>query len=291
LTGRAGGRGYAIDSGAETNTSTPKSILQERAAKDRLKKKVAETKATKLTKPQHIAVRKTNGPGEYSTMRPISDVGKRDELGVDNITRGGDITQGKYITRYEDITQIKADAPFDEPSKNDNTMLQNFAYESIGAAKVNGSPQRSPQRSKPKRSPLSDVIRVTQQNRSAYADNDGSLSEFTNQSEMSTTNNDSAISTDASQLSSKASLASDRGRKTNLRRKNNQPEPTAPTTEEEDIIEVIGSFAADAGCQVFEAFESIANMIAGTDEYANAKTNNVPFDEDVAIEVEYVEKK
>jgi len=280
LTGRS--RGNALISGAETNMSAAKSILQEKAAKDRLKKRLAETKATK---PHHIAVGEMNDPGEHSNIRPISVGGKRDEFVADNITQGEDITQGKYITSDEDIAQIKADAPFDEPTKNDNAVesrafsnqLQNSAFASIDKAKKNGSSNNSPKRSKPKkskpkRSPLSDVIRVTQQDKSAYNDNDGSLSEFTNQSEMnSMTNTGSVISTDASQLSSKASMTSDRGRKTNGQRKNDQPEPTAPKAEEEDIIEVLGSLAADAGCQVFEAFESLANVIMGKDE--DAKKN------------------
>lgn len=300
LTGRS--RGNANNLGAETNMKTATSILQEKAAKDRLKKRLAETKATK---PQHIAVGKMNDAVEHSTMRPISVVGKRDELGANNnITRGADITQGKYITIDDDIAQIKADAPFDEPIKDGNTeesrassnQLQNFAFASIDKAKINGLNNKSPQRSKPKRSklkksnpkksPLSDVIRVTQQDKSAYSDNDGSLSEFTNQSDMnSMTNKDSVISTDASQLSSKASLRSDLGRKTYGQKKNYQPEPAVPKAEEDDIIEAL----ADAGCQVFEAFGSLANVIMGRDEYA--KNTNVPFDEDVAIEVEYVDQK
>lgn len=290
LTGRS--RGNTNYLGAETNMSTAKSILEEKAAKDRLKKKLAETKATKL---QHIAVGEMNVAGEHFNMRPISAVEKKDELGADsitqgaNITQGKDITQSKFITKEEDIAQIKADAPFDEPSKNDD--LQNFEFESLDQAEKNGSNNKFPQRSKPKRSSLSDVIRVTQEDKSAYNDNDGSLSEFTNQSEInSVTNTGSVISTDASQLSSKASMASYRGRKTNAgQRVNDQPEPTAPKAEEEDIIEVLGSYAAEAGCQVFEAFESLANVILGNDEVA--KKPNVPFDEDVAIEVEYVEQK
>ena len=36
---------------------------------------------------------------------------------------------------------------------------------------------------------------------------------------------------------------------------------------------------------------ALANIVMGNDDDANATTKNVPFDEDVAIEVEYVEKE
>eukprot|EP00985_Skeletonema_marinoi_P020726 scaffold12381_cov113-Skeletonema_marinoi.AAC.1 len=271
LTGR-GVSGKAGGSGAETNRSTTKSILRERASKDRLMKKTAETKAPPIaTKAPPIAVGETNDLGEYSTMLSSSVVGKRD-----------------------DITQIKADSPFDEPSKIDNTVestvssnqLRNFAFASIDKVKENhwdnASNQSGSTKDSSQKSQKSDIIRVTQQGRSTYVDTDGSISEFTNQSEMnSTTNTDSVIS----------SLASDRGRRTNGQRKNRQAESAMPIKDEGDFLDTFGSLAVDAGCQVLDAFGALANIVMGNDDDANATTKNVPFDEDVAIEVEYVEKE
>jgi len=264
LTGR-GVSGKAGGSGAETNRSTTKSILRERASKDRLIKKTA---ATLETKAPPIAVGETNDLGEYSTMLSSSVVGKRD-----------------------DITQIKADSPFDEPSKIDNTLestassnqLRNFAFASIDKVKENHWDNASNQSGSTKdSSQKSDIIRVTQQGRSTYVDTDGSISEFTNQSEMnSTTNTDSVIS----------SLASDRGRRTNGQRKNRQAESAMPIKDEGDFLDTFGSLAVDAGCQVLDAFGALANIVMGNDDDGNATTKNVPFDEDVAIEVEYVEKE
>jgi len=264
LTGR-GVSGKAGGSGAETNRSTTKSILRERASKDRLIKKTA---ATLETKAPPIAVGETNDLGEYSTMLSNSVAGKRD-----------------------DITQIKADSPFDEPSKIDNTVestvssnqLRNFAFASIDKVKENHWDNASNQSGSTKdSSQKSDIIRVTQQGKSTYVDTDGSISEFTNQSEMnSTTNTDSVIS----------SLASDRGRRTNGQRKNRQAESAMPIKDEGDFLDTFGSLAVDAGCQVLDAFGALANIVMGNDDDANIKTKNVPFDEDVAIEVEYVEKE
>ncbi|KAK1734751.1 hypothetical protein QTG54_014624 [Skeletonema marinoi] len=267
LTGR-GVSGKAGGSGAETNRSTTKSILRERASKDRLIKKTA---ATLETKAPPIAVGETNDLGEYSTMLSNSVVGKRD-----------------------DITQIKADSPFDEPSKIDNTVestvssnqLRNFAFASIDKVKENhwdnASNQSGSTKDSSQKSQKSDIIRVTQQGKSTYVDTDGSISEFTNQSEMnSTTNTDSVIS----------SLASDRGRRTNGQRKNRQAESAMPIKDEGDFLDTFGSLAVDAGCQVLDAFGALANIVMGNDDDANATTKNVPFDEDVAIEVEYVEKE
>jgi len=271
LTGR-GVSGKAGGSGAETNRSTTKSILRERASKDMLMKKTAETKAPPIaTKAPPIAMGETNDLGEYSTMLSSSVVGKRD-----------------------DITQIKADSPFDEPSKIDNTVestvssnqLRNFAFASIDKVKENhwdnASNQSGSTKDSSQKSQKSDIIRVTQQGRSTYVDTDGSISEFTNQSEMnSTTNTDSVIS----------SLASDRGRRTNGQRKNRQAESAMPIKDEGDFLDTFGSLAVDAGCQVLDAFGALANIVMGNDDDANATTKNVPFDEDVAIEVEYVEKE
>mmetsp|Transcript_3189 Transcript_3189/g.6718 ORF Transcript_3189/g.6718 Transcript_3189/m.6718 type:complete len:589 (+) Transcript_3189:106-1872(+) len=271
LTGR-GVSGKAGGSGAETNRSTTKSILRERASKDMLMKKTAETKAPPIaTKAPPIAMGETNDLGEYSTMLSSSVVGKRD-----------------------DITQIKADSPFDEPSKIDNTLestvssnqLRNFAFASIDKVKENhwdnASNQSGSTKDSSQKSQKSDIIRVTQQGRSTYVDTDGSISEFTNQSEMnSTTNTDSVIS----------SLASDRGRRTNGQRKNRQAESAMPIKDEGDFLDTFGSLAVDAGCQVLDAFGALANIVMGNDDDANATTKNVPFDEDVAIEVEYVEKE
>ena len=267
LTGR-GVSGKAGGSGAETNRSTTKSILRERASKDRLIKKTA---ATLETKAPPIAVGETNDLGEYSTMLSNSVVGKRD-----------------------DITQTKADSHFDEPSKIDNTVestvssnqLRNFAFASIDKVKENhwdnASNQSGSTKDSSQKSQKSDIIRVTQQGRSTYVDTDGSISEFTNQSEMnSTTNTDSVIS----------SLASDRGRRTNGQRKNRQAESAMPIKDEGDFLDTFGSLAVDAGCQVLDAFGALANIVMGNDDDANATTKNVPFDEDVAIEVEYVEKE
>ena len=267
LTGR-GVSGKAGGSGAETNRSTTKSIIRERASKDRLIKKTA---ATLETKAPPIAVGETNDLGEYSTMLSNSVVGKRD-----------------------DITQTKADSHFDEPSKIDNTVestvssnqLRNFAFASIDKVKENhwdnASNQSGSTKDSSQKSQKSDIIRVTQQGRSTYVDTDGSISEFTNQSEMnSTTNTDSVIS----------SLASDRGRRTNGQRKNRQAESAMPIKDEGDFLDTFGSLAVDAGCQVLDAFGALANIVMGNDDDANATTKNVPFDEDVAIEVEYVEKE
>lgn len=285
LTGRGGVNGNADGAGAEMNRSKAKSILRERAAKDMLQKKTAATMATNAPP---IAV-ETDDLGQYSIMGSISNVGKRDELG-------------------EDITQIKADSPFDEPSKMSNTMestvssdqLRNFAFASIDKVKKNHRDNASQQSGSTKDSTQKsdiDIIRVTQQGRPAYVEYDGSVSEYTNQSEMnSTINNDSVISNDASQLTSKGSLPSNRDRRTHAQRKN-QPK-SVPINEEGDFLEVMGSAAFDAGCQVLdsagcnvlEAFESLADAFIGTED-EKVKANDVPFDEDVAIEVEYVDQK
>jgi len=275
LTGRGGVNGNTDGVGAETNRSKTKSILRERAAKDRLQKQTAATMATKA---HPIAVGEADDLGQYSNMSSISNVGKRDELG-------------------EDITQIKADSPFDEPSnKKNDTMestvssdqLRNFAFASIDKVKENQQDNASRQSGSTKDSskkPDKDVIRVTQQGRPSSFDYDGSVSEYTMNS---TINNDSVISNDASQLTSKGSLPSIRDRKTSAQREN-QPK-SGPVNEEEDFLEVMGSAAFDAGCQVLEAFESLKNTFIGTED-EKVKTNDVPFDEDVAIEVEYVDPK
>ncbi len=275
LTGRGG-----VNSNLE-NRNKAKSILRERAAKDRLQRKLAAANTTNDAQP--FAAGETDELGEYSTVGSFPNVGDRD-----------------------DITQIKADSPFDEPSKINNAMentvspsdqlrdLRENAFASIDKVKENHRDNASQQSGSTKKSlqqkPDKDVIRVTQQVRPAYVEYDGSVSEYTNQSEMnSTINNDSVISNDASH-----SLPSDRDRKTSVQRKN-QPN-SEPKKGEDDFLD-IGSAAFDAGCQVLDAagcnvmaaFESLADVFIGKDE--NVKSDDVPFDEDVAVEVEYVDPK
>ena len=275
LTGRGG-----VNSNLE-NRNKAKSILRERAAKDRLQKKLTAANTTNDAQP--FAAGETDELGEYSTMGSFPNVGDRD-----------------------DITQIKADSPFDEPSKMNNAMentvspsdqlrdLRENAFASIDKVKENHRDNASQQSGSTKNSlqkPDKDVIRVTQQGRPAYVEYDGSVSEYTNQSEMnSTINNDSVISNDASH-----SLPSDRDRKTSVQKKN-QPN-SEPKKGEEDFLDIMGSAAFDAGCQVLDsagcnvmaAFESLADVFIGKDE--NVKSDDVPFDEDVAVEVEYVDPK
>lgn len=276
LTGRGG-----VNSNLE-NRNKAKSILRERAAKDRLQRKLAAANTTNDAQP--FAAGETDELGEYSTVGSFPNVGDRD-----------------------DITQIKADSPFDEPSKINNAMentvspsdqlrdLRENAFASIDKVKENHRDNASQQSGSTKKSlqqkPDKDVIRVTQQVRPAYVEYDGSVSEYTNQSEMnSTINNDSVISNDASH-----SLPSDRDRKTSVQRKN-QPN-SEPKKGEDDFLDIMGSAAFDAGCQVLDAagcnvmaaFESLADVFIGKDE--NVKSDDVPFDEDVAVEVEYVDPK
>lgn len=276
LTGRGG-----VNSNLE-NRNKAKSILRERAAKDRLQRKLAAANTTNDAQP--FAAGETDELGEYSTVGSFPNVGDRD-----------------------DITQIKADSPFDEPSKINNAMentvspsdqlrdLRENAFASIDKVKENHRDNASQQSGSTKNSlqqkPDKDIIRVTQQVRPAYVEYDGSVSEYTNQSEMnSTINNDSVISNDASH-----SLPSDRDRKTSVQRKN-QPN-SEPKKGEDDFLDIMGSAAFDAGCQVLDAagcnvmaaFESLADVFIGKDE--NVKSDDVPFDEDVAVEVEYVDPK
>ena len=300
LTGRGGGNENADGSGVETNRSTAKSILREKAAKDRLKKKTA---AALSSKAPPIAVGEAADLGEYTTKAdglehadffPV--VGKRDELG-------------------EDVTQIKADMPFDEPSKKKNTgdtsnmskgatpdgvnlesivssnQLRNFAFASVDKANENHCDNASQQSETTKASQNSDIISVTEQGKSAHSESGSVLTEFTNQSELNSTSNNggSTISNDVSQLTSKDSLPSDSGRKTNGQRRNPQAKIVAESAQD-NILDTFGALAEDAGCQVLDVFASLSNACRGFYDDVNGTTNGVPFDEDVAIEVEYVER-
>ena len=170
--------------------------------------------------------------------------------------------------RIRTSQQTKADIPFDEPSKE---MLQEISGD---ASKDDCWDNTS------KSSQKSDIIHVTQQ---YHIDHDGSLSEVTNQSEMNSTTTDS--------------LVSDRGRRTIKQKKSPKAKSSIPHNEGigESILDTFGALAEDAGCQVLDAFESFANAFKASyedDDAANrnAATTDAPFDEDVAIEVEYVEK-
>ncbi|KAL7430237.1 hypothetical protein ACHAXM_002072 [Skeletonema potamos] len=299
LTGRGGVHENSDGSGVETIRSTARSILREKAAKDRLKKKTAAALASKALP---VAVGDVDDLGEYTAELKsaggeskqlehadfIPVVGKRGELG-------------------EDITQIKADIPFDEPSKKNNTgdtfdmsnkdaspdevksesivysnQLRNFAFASVDKAKENNWDNASQQPNSTNESSRNsaDFINVTQQDTTATSDNCSLSTDFTNRSEMN-----SAVSNDLSQLTSKDSLSSGKS-----------PQAESAThvknvveVVEGSLVDTFGALAEDAGCQLLDALESLTNACRGIHDGENVKNNDVPFDEDVAIEVEYVE--
>lgn len=303
LTGRGGVNEKSDGLGAETNRSTAKSILQEKAAKDRLKKKTAAALASKAPP---ISVGEMDDLGEYTAERKSTGGESKQLEHADSIP-----VVGKRGELGEDITQIKADMPFDEPSKKNKTddtfdmsskeaspdevklesivssnQLRNFAFASVDKAKENHWDNASQHSESTKESSQNSAkIHVTHQDRSAYSDNGSLSTEFTNHSDMNST-----LSNDVSQLTSKDSLPSDRGKKTNGQRKNPQ---TESDTHKKTVVEVVeGSILdtlEDAGCHVLDAIESLTNAFRGIHN-ENIKTNDVPFDEDVAIEVEYVEQ-
>jgi hypothetical protein len=225
LTGGGGGNGKADDSVAEVNGSMATSILREKASRERLKKKAAAT----LVSTVPIAVGGMDDLGE--------------DLHIDRIPAGN---KGEFD---EDITQIKADMPYDEPNKknksgnNLNTIrnreangdevqlesivssnqLRNFAFASVDKAKANAWDNVSQQiESTNNSSRHSDVVRVTQQGKSNYSDSASLSTEYTNQSTMNSMTNRSGSISNASQLTSKGSLLSDRSKRNNEQRKNPQ---------------------------------------------------------------------
>jgi hypothetical protein len=277
VTGQGGVDNNADESGSDTGKITAKSILREKACRDRLKKKASSPLAT----PAPIAV------GE---------------------------TVDLHTSKTDDIIQIKADMPFDEPNKKNTSgdsvgvitveangdevkpesivssnQLRNFAFASMDKVKANQWDNTSQHtESTNNSSNHSAVIRVTQQDKNNNSE--GSLStEFTNQSEMpiTTGNITGSVTSHVSQLTSKESLPSDRSS-----RYEEQKRKPRPVTEKADkgILNTFGALVEDAGCQFLDSLESssscIANALKGINEDAN-----VPFDEeDVAIEVEYVDQ-
>lgn len=297
LTGGGGGNGKADDSVAEVNGSMATSILREKASRERLKKKAAAT----LVSTVPIAVGGMDDLGE--------------DLHIDRIPAGN---KGEFD---EDITQIKADMPYDEPNKknksgnNLNTIrnreangdevqlesivssnqLRNFAFASVDKAKANAWDNVSQQTESTNNSSRhSDVVRVTQQGKSNYSDSASLSTEYTNQSTMNSMTNRSGSISNASQLTSKGSLLSDRSKRNNEQRKNPQF-TSSPKETEATFLNTFGELAEDVGCKVLDAFESSSSCIVNAlrdvreDTKMTPKPNDVPFDEDVAIEVEYVD--
>ena len=280
VTGQGGVDNNADESGSDTGKSTAKSILREKACRDRLKKKAASPLAT----PAPIAV------------------GETVQLCEDN------------TSKTDDIIQIKADMPFDEPNKKNTSgdsvgvitveangdevkpesivssnQLRNFAFASMDKVKANQWDNTSQHtESTNNSSNHSAVIRVTQQDKNNNSE--GSLStEFTNQSEMpiTTGNITGSVISNVSQLTSKESLPSDRSS-----RYEEQKRKPRPVTENADrgILNTFGALVEDAGCQFLDSLESSSSCIANALKGIN-EDSNVPFDEeDVAIEVEYVDQ-